>query len=707
MKASPATDIMARTAIENGFPLGFVSKLAEHESWRKDIYRPMYYIHKWWARRLGSVFRAIIIGACSDRTADIADLFYSPVRFPDVVVFDPFMGSGTTVGEAAKLGCRVIGRDINPVAVTMVQAALQSYDLEQVESEFNRLESAVGEQIRSFYKTTLDNGEAAEVLYYFWVKIIPCAVCDCSVELFRDRVFSKNAMPGKRPEAKAICPKCGGINDIRHDDTRAICNLCGMRYNPQEGTFKGANVECPACHSTFSVISTVRRSDHPPLHQMYAKMVLCRDGQKRYVRISDEDRESYRRAEEMLPGLLAYIPDSTIEPGYNTNQVLNYNYQYWHQMFNARQLVCLALLAAEIAKISDSNLRAFFACLFSGTLEFNNMFASFKGEGTGAVRHMFAHHILKPELTPLEANVWGTPSSSGSFSTLYKSRILRALEYKRQPFELRVNGSKATGDKVFGISDPVDRNIVSTYQLFKSAKDVYLSQGDSSRTDLPDRSIDLVITDPPFFDNVNYSELADFFYVWLRQILDTSGTTTQESTRSPFEVQHADKDQFSGRLKAVLQECNRVLKEDGLLIFTYHHSRVEGWLAVYEAIRRAGFVITHSHPVKSEMAVSVPIKQANTPINFDLIIVCRKNAGAAQQDTHVSFEECVQEASYQVRQLLEAAIRVLPGDIMVVLMGCVLSRLSHLSDLTKELDTLRGLDDKIGQMIAEVEMEAS
>ena len=58
--------------------------------------------------------------------------------------------------------------------------------------------------------------------------------------------------------------------------------------------------------------------------------------------------------------------------------------------------------------------------LFSGTLEFNNLFASYKGEGTGAVRHMFAHHILKPERTPIEANVWGTPKSSGSFSSLLR-----------------------------------------------------------------------------------------------------------------------------------------------------------------------------------------------------------------------------------------------------------------------------------------------
>lgn len=79
--------------------------------------------------------------------------------------------------------------------------------------------------------------------------------------------------------------------------------------------------------------------------------------------------------------------------------MLNYCYRYWHEMFNDRQLLCLSVLAEQIRQIEDANVRDVFACLFSGCLEFNNLFASYKGDGTGAVRHMFSHHILKPERT--------------------------------------------------------------------------------------------------------------------------------------------------------------------------------------------------------------------------------------------------------------------------------------------------------------------
>src|SRR5438874_8990598 len=96
------------------FDFEFISQIAEMESWRKEVFRPIYHVHKWWAQRLGSVFRAIILGAASDAEADLIARFYQPVDLKGLIVYDPFMGSGTTIGEAHKLGCTALGRDINP-----------------------------------------------------------------------------------------------------------------------------------------------------------------------------------------------------------------------------------------------------------------------------------------------------------------------------------------------------------------------------------------------------------------------------------------------------------------------------------------------------------------------------------------------------------------------------------------------------------------
>ena len=106
------------------FPFEFLSQLAERESWRKEIHRPVYHVHKWWAKRLGSVFRGILLGSVLPEEADLAAEFYRVHDNMRQVVLDPFMGSGTTIGEAHKLGMTALGRDINPVAVEAVCTAL-------------------------------------------------------------------------------------------------------------------------------------------------------------------------------------------------------------------------------------------------------------------------------------------------------------------------------------------------------------------------------------------------------------------------------------------------------------------------------------------------------------------------------------------------------------------------------------------------------
>ena len=118
-----------RKAIEASFPIVEVSQLAERESYRKEIFRPIYHIHKWWANRLGSVFRAVVLGALSNDDLDIWEEFYKQHDFQNKVVLDPFMGSGTTLGEAVKLGAKAVGCDINPVSTFAVRQALTKVDV--------------------------------------------------------------------------------------------------------------------------------------------------------------------------------------------------------------------------------------------------------------------------------------------------------------------------------------------------------------------------------------------------------------------------------------------------------------------------------------------------------------------------------------------------------------------------------------------------
>lgn len=685
--------------IETDFPFAELSLIAERESWRKELQRPVYYLHKWWARRLGSVFRGILLGACLDESEDFWERYYGRNALDGTVVFDPFMGSGVTLGEALKLGCRVIGRDINPVPSVACQAAFSPYDHSQVLATYRRLEAELAPRLLSYFDTETNGGERATVLYYFLVKVVDCPECGKDIELFKTRVFSRNAVPRKDPSARSLCPGCGAVNATLFDAERVVCPACSRAYDPQQGNIAGAKVRCDGCTHSFRLVDRMKSLSGPLPFRRYAKMLLTAGGQKRYEALNDFDRRLEAQLADEALTIAGSFPVVPIEPGYNTNQMLRHNYRHWHEVFSDRHLVCIRHAIDAIRKIDDGDLRTLFACLFSGVLEFNNLFTSFKGEGTGAVRHMFAHHVLKPETMPLEANIWGTSKSSGAFSCLFRSRVERALAYKADPFELRVNSSKTK--RVRGINRPIAAPVARSFSQFRSQpKAAYVSTGDSSCTDLPDKSVDLVVTDPPFFDNVHYSQLADFFYYGLNQILELSDSTT---TRSRSEVQDTDPELFASKLTSVFTECSRVLRDEGLFIFTYHHSRHEGWSAVHRAIRHSGFVCEQAYPIKAEMSVSMPLKQAKSPIHLDLILICRRTRGGATAEAGEDpLASAIHDAECQVSSLRRVGIKVSLGDAKVILMGRVLCEAHRMRSLDGEERFLRELEDGVDECVAQV-----
>jgi len=688
---------VSRAIEDEGFPFEALSHIAELESWRKEVNRPLSHIHKWWAQRLGTVFRAIVLGTFAPTGSNILDLFYARARIPEAVVFDPFMGSGTTVIETLKLGGRAIGRDINPVAFFQVRNALAKHDRATVLATFEAIEHDVAPRLRRFYQADLGDGRAAEALYYFWVKSLPCPFCTAPVDLFGSYIFAKNAYPDRVPEAQALCPHCGEINLTRHDARHVTCCGCHSAFDPQKGPAKGQKAICPCCHHEFSIAKTVRASGQVPKHRLYAKLVLMPDGDKAYLRATPDDVARYAEAETELAARPGAYPVIAISPGENTNQALGYNYRHWHEMFNARQLLALSILGERIGQVEDPAMRDLFMCLMSGALEFNNMFASYKGEGTGAVRHMFYHHILKPERVPLEANLWGTSKSSSSFSTLFESRVMRALTYAENPFELRVieKNGKALGEKAFGLSEPIGHTISHDYPAFAEGGRVYLSCGDSSRTDLAAGNVDAVISDPPFFDNVHYSELADFFHVWQRHVLGRSGPLEAITTRGSGEVQNADEDTFTARLTAVWRECSRVLKDEGLLVFSYHHSRAEGWSSILKAIMDSGFAVVAAHPIKAEMSGATPKHQAKEPIDLDIIVVCRKRSHVPDRAALPDLWKSVMSvATHQVARLRDSGRNLSRNDVRIIVMAQLLCHLSHGDSATAALQCLESEADE-------------
>ncbi|MEF3062291.1 DNA methyltransferase [Ralstonia solanacearum] len=662
------THTAAATALECDFPLVEISQIAEQESWRKEVNRPIYHIHKWWATRLGSVFRGITLGALSQPGTDIWAQFYKTQDFAGKIVLDPFMGSGTTLGEAVKLGAKAVGCDINPVSTFLVHQAFTPVCEAQLRAVFDRLERDVAPEIRRYYQTRdPQTGELIPVLYYFWVKTVTTPEGEV-IPLLSRYVFSQDAYPKKKPRAQIVCPGCWNVLEDRYDTTDLCCQHCGHQFNPQDGPAAGQYVTTKGGHR-YRIKELLPKDGTPPAHRMYAMMALRADGTKVYLPARDEDLALYEEARERLASEVLPLPETTVRPGHNTDQARGYNYTGWRDFFNARQLLCLGFLLREILRIDDQAVQEQMLCLFSSTLEFNNLFCSFKGEGTGAVRHMFSNHILKPERAPLENSVWGTDKSSGTFSTLFESRLLRAKRYLDEPFEIAfehdADGNRA-GSRKMAASNPIRARRVETWaELERADHGLLILNGDSSKLPMPAGTVDAVVTDPPYFDFVHYSELSDFFFAWLSPVLrHRYPWMAREDSSGHGEVQHKDPRVFARQLAFVFTEACRVLKDDGVLAFSFHHSRAEGWAAIYEAINKAGLAVVAAHPVHAELRAASPKTAAKDPISLDAILVCRKKAFALDESPPI--QDVHQFIDALSARLQAAGLRISAGDRFVI-----------------------------------------
>lgn len=662
------TESAPTTALECGFPIVEISQISEQESWRKEVNRPIYHIHKWWATRLGSVFRGITLGALSSPGVNIWKEFYRKHDFAGKVVLDPFMGSGTTLGEAVKLGAKAVGSDINPVSTFLVRQAFMPASAVQLREAFEALEGSVAPQIRHFYQTRdPKSGELIPVLYFFWVKTLTTPEGE-SVPLFSKYIFSQNAYPQKKPKAQIVCPNCWAVIEDRYDATNISCPICALQFNPQVGPVTGQHLVTKA-GKRYKVKELLAKDGSPPQHRLYASMAVRPDGSKVYLAAGKEDLNLFEEARERLGREDLPLPNSMVRSGHNTDQARGYNYTKWRDFFNERQLLCLGLLLQEVTKIEDVVIQEQMLCLFSSTLEFNNLFCSFKGEGTGAVRHMFSNHILKPERAPLENSIWGTDRSSGTFSTLFESRLLRAKRYLDEPFEIDLEydltGKRIGSKKVISSLPIMARRKESWDELSGSDHGLLILNGDSSKLPVPDRSVDAVVTDPPYFDFVHYSELSDFFFAWLSPVLrDRYSWFSRVDSSDVGEVQHKDPRVFSRQLASVFRECCRVLKDEGVLAFSFHHSRPEGWAAIYEAIADAGFSVVAAHPVHAELRASSPKTSAKDPISLDAILVCRKRCAVVHSDVNIS--SVLKQAEALAKPLEAAGLKISRADRFVI-----------------------------------------
>lgn len=757
-------------AIEVGFPIVEINRLAEPE---RNSFKPIYQMHKWFARRASCVFRAILLGALKpafnpDGTPiDLMAEFYKDhSNDPDTkgrVVLDPFMGGGTTVVEALRLGCKVVGIDLNPVAWFIVKTEVEPVDTEALKNAFARLAARpvawndgkpLRESLLDLYRTEVQPGLDADVIYTFWVKHAICTdpTCKKEVPLFKDYFIAAKTMSVKyhrdvscpeckqsfdwevgvasliadpammvnsprgsagegrptaawsyapeppRPKsrremayAEVTCPHCARKQRLVVPDqkkerkkvplTVLLCPACEAvwqwRGQPPEG-----EVSCPACKHSYDpkkgnvpekgyfqcrcgnkdrIIESIRllpQDQRLPVRpyalQAYIPAanespedtndiqqslfdtatptptaresavvtgLLLPENGKFFKRWSATDQARLQRAEmlwEQNKTGLPY-PKSTIPRGAETARLLEHHYNYWHEMFTPRQLLALSTLLAEVMAEPDEKLREMLLCAFSGTLEANNLFTRARvarsSAGGQTAEGVFARHDFQPKITIAENNVFGLSAiAGGTFESEY-GLLGEGLRYQKSCWDFSDDG------------DDNKRTKIDTDALTGAERTLLCDNSATTEYMVPQ----LVITDPPYVGNVNYAELADFFYVWLRLALkDRYPWFAPEYTPKSEEVvenrtRGKSREDFYKGLSAVFQRVHDQLPSDGLLIFTFHHTDQEGtvWEGLLQSLCDTGFEIAAVYPVHGEAESSLHL-MGKENISYDLIHVCRK-----------------------------------------------------------------------------------
>jgi len=403
-----------------------------------------------------------------------------------------------------------------------------------------------------------------------------------------------------------------------------------------------------------------------------AESLIWKNHGKFFKRIAPADLARFQEAAalwERGKGRLPY-PKSEIPLGEKTKSgLLAHHYRYWHQMFNPRQLLALSTLANAINEETDTTLKEMLISAFYSALEGNNSFCRYTSAGGNKSQGIFSRHDFQPKMTFSENNVWGTEFGHGSYKNKFEL-VMEGKRYLLLPYERMIVSQHGKN---------ITKNI---YHLdtIDSSREVSLYSKSSTLLNELHKNFDFIITDPPYSGNVNYSELADFFYVWLRLLLKKSyAHFTPEITPKSEEIienptrKKTSKDYQDG-LCAVFKESHHHLDDDGLLVFTFHHAEDSAWEALLNALCDAGFYIEAVYPIHGESESSLHLMD-KVAISYDLIHVCRKRPEGEQIDTRswAGIRQEIRRRAREEARLIESGRygkeRLSPADITILLIG--------------------------------------
>ena len=658
--------------IERNFDVAFVADLALREKQIQQNYRPIVAVHKWFARRPGTLFRSLILSEFAD--GSLRDVFYKGQSMQNLSVLDPFMGGGTSLIEANRVGCAVTGLDINPMAWWIVRQEIGDLDLHAYRKAADSLRLGLEKEVGALYRTKcLKCGLAeANVKYFLWVKFTICVRCGKPVDLFPTYLVAE---------------------DVRHTTNLFVCRTCGELYGSAS---RKEAPPCPHCQGIFTSNFTARNkrckcqhcgqvnsfpnpSAGPYRHRLFAieyNCVHCREQhQGRFFKKATEaDQSKYLAASQRLASIRpSFIPKESIPPGDESDRLHRWGYRYYHEMFNDRQLLGLELACRLISQQKDTPIAEALATNLSDLLRYQNMLCRYDRMALKSL-DVFSIHGFPVGLVQCESNLLGINGKAGAVGSGGWLNIVdkfdKAKAYCVNPFEIRHQGTRK-------IQIPIASEWIGNRRngtLPAQTKPVVLQCADASETDFNGSKFDVILTDPPYFRNVQYAELMDFCFVWLRSLVkrthpEFKGVTTRHineltgNNNMGRTLVH-----FTDGMSRVFRKMASVLKAGSPMAFTYHNNSIEAYFPVAVALLDSGLVCSASLPCPAEMGASIHINNTSSSI-IDTVFVCRSTGRFPRCWLADTPAQLAKVLAHDLSLLREGLVKPTKGDIRCVAFG--------------------------------------
>lgn len=658
---------IGRRFLEDSFPIKEIGK----ESAKEKMIRHGHIstLHMWWARRPLAASRTInyaaLIPTCSpDKMAETTNFLIELSKWKnsqnnallkraraDILdengnvppkVLDPFSGGGSLPLEALRLGCETYASDYNPVATLILKCTLEypqifsflpqktgvsSFSSLGVERE-NRLVSDLNKwgawvlesakkEIGTFYLTN-DDGKIS--VGYIWARTVPCQnpSCGANVPLMRQYWLCR------KPKRKvALYPYTLG-KEVLFKVVGTGYEAMPEGFKPEKGTVLKSVVTCPVCGSTMDSVSVRKLFTSGKSGQRQVAVVLHKEGTsgKTYRIATDDDEAIFRRSEiffeEKRKELekewgINPVPDEATPEGKGRGaerafSLRSFALNSWGDLFNTRQKMALIVFCDKIRRAYDQIL-----------LETKDpVYAKVVVTYLALSLDRFADH---------NSNIQRWANTRETVSGTFTRAVLQIVwDYvETNPF------SGSTGDWQGGV-DWITRVIDQcTLTSFSS-----INVNHYSASDLPlqDSFFDAVFTDPPYYDNVPYSYLSDFFYVWLKRSIGhfyPELFSTPLTPKSKEIVAYSNgKDGWAGgkvffedMLKKSFIQINRVLKPNGIAVIVYAHQSTSGWETLVNSLLDSGLVITAAWPIHTEMGARLRAMES-AALSSSIYIVARK-----------------------------------------------------------------------------------